>query len=480
MRPFYNILSLIEEGHKLLIVDIYLITDKYEGIIQSLEKLQESELIYVQDYLSALMENFLEVNVGAVDDIVPGLISKAESCADAKPISLFPLPMDYSSVHDYFRDHAKRMKRSHMPRSETSNEFYHTDIPVTKKLHTLDDCGYYLALKQELAKDLIARHLDLDVDRLHAETLYTEVTDVFDQIFHNTSTNPQTFPKYQPCMDLVEKIRGSMFNDIDTMIEGLDLFSKANSLDTLKDALTILANTAYAANFTFPDFRDTCMWPYYEYLKEHVINKFWGEIERTYAHFPIVRASFGNLRDYTLDIYNKMKDDVVPAMMIIDDYLNGEATKLEISEVFSSSDLQKTFQFLGAQAGDFSLFGRDFDQELKTLAFYLKEAYYHIFNSSLPVVSNDDFWKWKLIQYTKNSGIPQYRRILDTYYQGAHLQDIIIGLITQIQKDYTSTMAALKRRLPTEIEEMIKAITLMEQEQEKYSEESRMNKAFFM
>ena len=289
-----------------------------------------------------------------------------------------------------------------------------------------------MTLKQELAKDLIAQHLDLDADRVHAENLYREVTDVFDKIFHNTSTDPQTFPKYQPCMDLVEKMRGSMFDDIDAMIEGLDLFSKASSLDTLMDALTILENTAYAADFSLPDFKGTCMWPYYKYLEEDVMNRFWRDIERAYAYFLTVRVSFGNIRDYVLDIYNKMKDDVVPAMMIIDDYLNGEATKLEMSEVFSSSDLQKTFQFLDALAADFSSFSRNFDQGIKSLFFFLKESYYHVFNSSLPMVSNDDFWKWELIQRIKNSGIPQLLRILDTYHQGANLHDIIAGLIMQL------------------------------------------------
>ena len=126
---FYHILSWIEEGDKIITVDAYSIANKHQGFIQGLEKLQESDLIYVRDYLSALMENFLEISVDAADT-VPGLISKAQSCAHANPISLFPLPMDYSNVHDYFRDQSKRKKRSHVPRTETSNEFYHTDIPV--------------------------------------------------------------------------------------------------------------------------------------------------------------------------------------------------------------------------------------------------------------------------------------------------------------------------------------------------------------
>ena len=477
---FYHILPLIDEGHRMFMADMYSLNTKLHNLGLTYWKLQESNLIYVQDYLSAMMENFLEIRVDAAHT-VPGLISKAKSCAYA-----FPLPMDYSNVHDYFRDHAKRKKRSHVLKTATSSEFYHTDIPVYKKLHTLDDCGHYLALKQELAKDLIARHLDLDVDRQHAERLHRGVMDFFDQIFHNTSTDPQTFPKYQPCMDLVEKIRGSMFNDIDAMIEGLDLFSKANSLDTLNDSLTTLANKAYAADFTLPDFRDTCTWPYVEYLKQDVgkdyiaLTKVERDLESGYAFLPTLRVSFRNLGDYAQDIYMKMKDDVVPAMMIIDDYLNGKATKLEMSEKFSSLDLNKTFQFLDALAADFSSFGREFDQGMKSMVFHVKEAYFHLFNTSLPMVSDDDFWKFNMVQYIKNSEIPELRKILDRYYQRDHLKDIIMDLYTEIQQDYTKTMAALKLRLPNEIEDMIKAITLMKQELETYSEESRMNKAFFM
>ena len=424
------------------------------------------------------------MEISATPDTVPGLVSKLERCVMANLFTLFPLPDDYNDVHDYFRDDARRKKRSHVAESPSSKDFYQTDIPVYKKLHTLDDCGYYLALKQELAKDLVARHLDLDVDREHAENLHSFVDLFFHSAFHNSSKSPTDFPKYQPCMDLLEKMKGSMFDDIDTVVNALDEFSRAGSMTALMGSITLLANTADAADFDLPDFEDVCLWPL-DYLGTHgpdFLNFLSSarDFQSSYSQFPTIVVSFTNLGDYTYDMHKYMNDDIIPHMEVIDDYLKGNASKIEMSEKFSSFKLKKALQILDSLAVDFASFGREFDQGVKSLVFHVKEAFAYIFNSTFPLINNNIFWDLELVKTMHESGLPQLVRILDTYHQGESLQQIIFRLIDQISQDYAKTMNELKLRLPAEIEEMIIAITLMRDELEAYAEEIKMNQAFFM
>ena len=436
------------------------------------------------NYLSALVENFLEVSLDATPEAVPGFVSKVESCVMANPLTLFPLPADFDDVHDYFRKYGRRKKRSHVTESPTSQDFYLTDIPVYKKLHTLDDCGYYLALKQELAKDLVARHLDLDADREHAEDLYSTVDEFFHDVFDNSSKSPTDFPKYQPCMDLLEKIQGSMFDDMDAMKEALNEFSHADSMTTLMDSLTLLANTVDASDFNLPNFEDLCMWPL-DYIG--INGPDWinfqaavREFDSMYGYFPTLKVSFTNIGDYCSDIYRYMNEDVVPHMQVIDDYLNEKTTKLDMSEKFSSLELKKALQVLDALAADFVSFGREFDQGMKSLIYHMQEGFGHIYNCSFPLINNDNFWNMVITKTIQQSGLPQLTTILNTYHEGASLQKITSDVVDQVALDYTNTMNELKLRMPTEIEEMILAITLMRDELDTYSDEIKMNQAFFM
>ena len=46
--------------------------------------------------------------------------------------------------------------------------------------------------------------------------------------------------------------------------------------------------------------------------------------------------------------------------------------------------------------------------------------------------------------------------------------------------DYTTTIETLKLRLPYEMDELVKAVTVMIEDLEKYIDENEINQAFFM
>ena len=441
----------------------------------------DTELKYTPKFIETFLENFFEIDLAPSTS--SGLTTKMQSCVPTTfPFTLFPLPDDYVDIHQYFQQHSQRKKRSV---SHYADNFYANDAPAYQKLHTLDDCGYYLALKQELAKDLVEQYAALEEDQDKMKTLRKNIRDFYHESFHNTSKSPTVFPKYQPCMDLLDKLADTQYQDTSAIREGLLSFSTAVSMETLFGALDELSLAAQSADFDFLDFRDTCLWPIDDYFSYGaadfaLLENFQRDFENSYSYFPTLLVSFENLREYLNEMHQKMNDEILPAMDAIDQYRNGTMTKMEMANVFGSLGLQKALRVLDARGADFNSIAREFDQGLKGLVFHVEEGFKHLYNTSFPIIDNAMFWNMGFVRHIQNSGIPSPNAILNKFYEGAEIAEITLELVEHIQNDYADAIAELKLRLPVEIEEMIKSITIMQTELNTYLEENRMNQAFFM
>ena len=101
-------------------------------------------------------------------------------------------------------------------------------------------------------------------------------------------------------------------------------------------------------------------------------------------------------------------------------------------------------------------------------------------NTTLPLVDNDVLWNLDAIKHALDSGLPQYKAVIDRFHTETDWGSIYNDFLLAIINDYTSVIESLKLRLPAEIDELIKAVDVVTEDLVTYIEENEMNQAFFM
>ena len=113
--------------------------------------------------------------------------------------------------------------------------------------------------------------------------------------------------------------------------------------------------------------------------------------------------------------------------------------------------------------------------------FNIGEGYDNVLSMSFPPITRRNYMDMAIIKHINTSGVPKVLAILDTFHdEGSSLRSITRRLLQAMEEDYTSLITGLKQSLPTQIEEMVDAITVIEAELREYAEENKMDQFFFM
>ena len=488
----YDTLPLIEYGDDLFRNDLISLGERLFYIGTLFAPVLQTNMMYIDKYLPAVVGNLMELSTSGSQ-----LLNRTMVC-NATGSVLFPLPDYDGDIHGYF-DTLSRKKRDHDIEVSTVANFYANDAPEYLKLQDqskVPNCGDYLSLKQDLAGVLSSHRAQLETDHDHISVINASFTNFFEYMYKNTSKSPTEFPKYLPCLGLLNVLQTQMWDEIDKLTEALNDFSSASDMNNLLGSLvnltTIVSYSSLPQMATYGITNQIlfqCGWPFFEYLSEEYkgadigkFNSYYVDLNNAYLSYPTLRISWGNLGEYTLSMYNIMDQTIIPSLGVIDDYLEERVTKMDMANVFDSLLLQKALQDIVALSADFISIAREFDQRFKSALHNVKLGYWFIFNTSLPLVDNDVIWNWEIIAHTRDHNVSHMNDLLDRLFtadfqeQGNVFAEILIAFTS----DYTDPIEELKLRLPAEIDELIKSINVMMEELLTYIEDNKMNQWFFM
>ena len=101
-------------------------------------------------------------------------------------------------------------------------------------------------------------------------------------------------------------------------------------------------------------------------------------------------------------------------------------------------------------------------------------------NTTLPLVDNDLLWSLDFINFALESGLPQYKEVIQRFHTETDWGRVYSDFVQLMADDYSRSVESLKLRIPTEVDELIKAVDAITEDLVTYRKENKMSQAFFM
>jgi hypothetical protein len=339
----YGILPMIENGDDMWRHETLTLLGRFQALGKMYAPVLTTQMMYIDKWLPAVIFNLLEITTDPT--ATPGTATKLGTCLALSSIT-FPLPEYNGDVTQYFRDITKkRKKRSHVEEHPGLTNFYAVDAPEYEKVKDLADCDDYLSLKQDMAEALIEHRSHLEADLEHINTIHTTFTTFFNYLYQNTSKLPTEMPKYGLCKAVLEGWEATLASRMDAVVASMQAFV---DLDNTGDVMTVLTQLLTNAGALVEDAAYTilgklylnCYWVYLELMSQddrgtdyQKFNSFYVDMNNAYLSYPTINTAFNNLGEYGNGIYEILDTVIVPSLGIIDNYLAGYVTKMDMAQV---------------------------------------------------------------------------------------------------------------------------------------------------